>query len=99
MNFILRQLHTFEAVFFFKPVQLSRSMKSVTFTGVFQWFDTAVHNLPAPLVNTLTTTSIASNVLAYGFIFFPAEAKTAKTLRVQVIDKDTGRTFALNFNL
>ncbi len=47
----------------------------------------------------LQTKSIAPNILAYGFIFFPAEAKTAKTLRLQVIEKDTGRAFVLTFNL
>jgi hypothetical protein len=48
---------------------------------------------------SLQTKSIAPGALAYGFIFFPAEAKTARTLRVQVIEKDTGRVFALNFAL
>jgi len=42
---------------------------------------------------------IAPNALAYGFIFFPAEAKTAKTLRLQVIEKDTGKSFVLSFTL
>jgi len=48
---------------------------------------------------SLQTKSIAPNNLAYGFIFFPAEAKTAKTLRLQVVEKDTGRTFVLTFIL
>jgi hypothetical protein len=48
---------------------------------------------------SLQTKSIAPNSLAYGFIFFPAEAKTAKTLRLQVVEKDTGRSFVLTFNL
>jgi hypothetical protein len=48
---------------------------------------------------SLQTKSIAPNNLAYGFIFFPAEAKTAKTLRLQIVEKDTGRTFVLAFNL
>ncbi len=48
---------------------------------------------------TLQTKSIAPNILAYGFIFFPAEAKTAKTLRVQIVEKDTGRSFVLSFAL
>ncbi|MGE5174061.1 MAG: hypothetical protein ACM3MD_09560 [Betaproteobacteria bacterium] len=48
---------------------------------------------------TLQTKSIAPNILAYGFIFFPAEAKTVKTLRLQIIEKDTGKTFVLTFSL
>ncbi len=48
---------------------------------------------------SLQTQSIAPNALAYGFIFFPAEAKTAKTLRLQVIEKDTGKSFVLSFPL
>ncbi len=48
---------------------------------------------------SLQTKSIAPNTLAYGFVFFPAEAKTAKTLRLQVVEKDTGRAFVLTFNL
>ncbi len=48
---------------------------------------------------SLQTQSIAPNALAYGFIFFPAEAKTAKTRRLQVVEKDTGRSFVLTFDL
>lgn len=48
---------------------------------------------------SLPTKGIAPNILAYGFIFFPAEAKTAKTLRLQIIEKDTGRSFVATFNL
>jgi hypothetical protein len=48
---------------------------------------------------TLQTKSVAPNTLAYGFIFFPAEAKTARTLRVQIVEKDTGKAFTLNFAL
>lgn len=48
---------------------------------------------------SLQTKSIAPNALAYGFIFFPAEAKTAKTLRLQVVEKDTGKSFVLSFSL
>ncbi len=33
--------------------------------------------------------------LAYGFIFFPGEAKSAKQLRMQVVDKDTGASHLL----
>jgi hypothetical protein len=48
---------------------------------------------------SLQTKSIAPNVLAYGFIFFPAEAKSAKTLRLQLVEKDTGKFFVLLFKL
>jgi len=48
---------------------------------------------------SLQTKSITPNTLAYGFIFFPAEAKTAKSLRVQIVEKDTGKSYVLNFNL
>lgn len=42
---------------------------------------------------------IAPNNLAFGFIFFPAEAKTAKELRLQIVEKDTGRTAVVTFGL
>ena len=48
---------------------------------------------------SLQTKAIAPATLAYGFIFFPAEAKTAKSLRVQVVEKDTGKSYVLTFNL
>jgi hypothetical protein len=48
---------------------------------------------------SLQTKSITPNTLAYGFIFFPAEAKSAKSLRVQIVEKDTGKSYVLTFNL
>lgn len=48
-------------------------------------------NLPAK--------AIQPNNLSYGFIFFPAEAKTAKQLRLQIIEKDTGKSQVLMFSL
>jgi hypothetical protein len=36
--------------------------------------------------------------LAYGFLFFPGEAKTAKNLRLQIRETDTGKVHVLNFN-
>lgn len=33
--------------------------------------------------------------LSYGFLFFPGEAKSARQLRLQIIEKDTGRPFTL----
>jgi hypothetical protein len=34
--------------------------------------------------------------LAYGFLFFPGEAKTAKNLRLQIRETDTGKVHVLN---
>ncbi len=48
---------------------------------------------------SLKAKSIEPNMLSYGFIFFPGEAKTAKQLRLQVIEKDTGKSQVLLFNL
>ena len=40
----------------------------------------------------------ANSIELFAF-FFPAEAKTAKAVLVQVIEKDTGRTHVLTFAL
>jgi len=48
---------------------------------------------------SMQSRAIAPNNLSYGFIFFPAEAKTAKTLRLQIVEKDTGRTAVVTFGL
>ncbi len=48
---------------------------------------------------SLETKPIQPNDLAYGFIFFPAEAKTAKTLRLHLIEKETGKSYVMSFNL
>jgi hypothetical protein len=37
--------------------------------------------------------------LAYGFIFFPAEARTARTLRLQLLDQATKRPYTVSFRL
>lgn len=37
--------------------------------------------------------------LAYGFIFFPGEAQSAKQLRLQVTEVDTGKVHVLTFKL
>lgn len=37
--------------------------------------------------------------LAYGFIFFPGEAKSAQKLRMQVVEKDTGTVHLLKMDL
>jgi hypothetical protein len=41
---------------------------------------------------SLQSKSIMPNDLSFGFIFFPIEAKTAKNLRLQIIEQDTGKT-------
>lgn len=48
---------------------------------------------------SIQTRAIAPNNLSFGFIFFPAEAKTAKQLRLQIMEKDTGRTLVMTFAL
>ncbi len=40
---------------------------------------------------TLKLQSLEPGNLSYGFIFFPGEAKSAKQLRMQIIEKDTGK--------
>jgi hypothetical protein len=37
--------------------------------------------------------------LSYGFLFFPGEAKSAKQLRLQIVEKDTGKPFTLFMKL
>jgi hypothetical protein len=48
---------------------------------------------------SLQARSVEPGTLAYGFMFFPAEAKTAKAVRVQIIEKDTGKINVLTFPL
>ena len=40
-----------------------------------------------------------SQGLAFGFLFFPGEAKSAKELRMQVMEADTGRVYLLKLSL
>lgn len=47
---------------------------------------------------SLQTKSIEPNSLAHGIIFFPAEAKSAKRLRLKIIDVDTGSSHVLFFD-
>ena len=44
---------------------------------------------------SLKLQSLAPNNLSYGFIFFPGEAKSAKQLRMQIVEKDAGKVFTL----
>ncbi len=46
---------------------------------------------------SLQNKEITPETLAYGFIFFPAEAKKAKGLRLQLVDQDTGQIYTLRF--
>jgi hypothetical protein len=48
---------------------------------------------------SLENRAVKPSELAYGFIFFPGEAKKAKDLRLQIREADTGKTFILNFGL
>ena len=43
--------------------------------------------------------AIKPGELAYGFIFYPGEAKTAKVLRLQLRAKDTGEISTFNMKL
>jgi hypothetical protein len=48
---------------------------------------------------SLANQSISPGNLAHGFLFFPGEARSAKKLRLQVEEKDTGTLHQLLFNL
>ena len=47
---------------------------------------------------SLEASSIEPGSLAHGFILFPGEAKSAKQLRLKIIDADTGSSYTLFFN-
>jgi uncharacterized protein YcfJ len=55
------------------------------------------------IINDLNNKSLEnkpiSQGLAYGFLFFPGEAKSAKELRLQVAETDTGKLYELKFRL
>lgn len=48
---------------------------------------------------SLQNKSVQPGNLAYGFIFFPSEAKTAKSLRLQLINEKTKKPITLTFIL
>ena len=48
---------------------------------------------------SLQAKSIGPQSLAHGFLFFPGEAKSAKQLRLKIIDVDTGSSYLLFFKL
>lgn len=45
---------------------------------------------------SLKNRSLSPNSLSYGFIFFPGEAQSAKLLRLQLKEEDSGRIFTIN---
>ena len=47
---------------------------------------------------SLQAKSIEPQSLTHGFILFPGEAKSAKQLRLKIIDVDTGESYVLLFN-
>lgn len=56
------------------------------------------------IINDLNRKSLENKAvnpqnLAHGFIFFPGEAPSAKQLRLQLIEVDTGKVHLLKFNL
>jgi len=56
------------------------------------------------IINDLNRKSLENKAvnprnLAHGFIFFPGEAPSAKQLRLQLIEVDTGQVHLLKFNL
>jgi hypothetical protein len=42
---------------------------------------------------SLEQKAIEPKSLSYGFLFFPGEAKSAKTLRLRIVEKDTGKSY------
>jgi len=55
------------------------------------------------IINDLREKSLQNNAvepknLAHGFLFFPGEAKSAKQLRLQILETDTGKSHVLKMN-
>ena len=48
---------------------------------------------------SLKNKSLSPNSLSFGFIFFPGEAKSAQSLRLQLKEENTKRVFTLNLKL
>ncbi len=48
---------------------------------------------------SLENKAVNPRTLAHGFIFFPGEAPSAKQLRLQLIEVDSGKVFVVKFNL
>ena len=47
---------------------------------------------------SLQNREVEPKSLAHGILFFPGEAGTAKQIRLQIVEKDTGRVHVLNMN-
>ena len=59
---------------------------------------------PRAIINDLNQKSLENraikpNSLAFGFIFFPGEAPSAKLLRLQLMEVDTGKGYLIQFPL
>jgi hypothetical protein len=48
---------------------------------------------------SLENRAINVHNLAYGFLFFPGEAQSAKQLRLQLVEENTGRSYVIKLNL
>ncbi len=48
---------------------------------------------------SLQNSPIEPQTLSHGFLFFPGEAKSAKRLRLRLLEKDTGKTHVILFDL
>jgi hypothetical protein len=48
---------------------------------------------------SLENRSVEPGQLAYGYLFFPGEAPSARTLRLQLVDDETGSLYTLTFPL
>lgn len=48
---------------------------------------------------SLENKAVSPKSIAYGFLFFPGEAPSAKQLRMQLVEVETGKVHVLNFNL
>ena len=48
---------------------------------------------------SLENKAVNSKSIAYGFLFFPGEAPSAKLLRMQIVEVETGKVHVLNFKL
>jgi hypothetical protein len=65
----------------------------------FSSSDEAHRTIVVDLNNKSLENKPISRGLAYGFLFFPGEAKSAKLLRLQLMDTNTGKTFVVNLRL
>jgi hypothetical protein len=63
----------------------------------------AAYEARRTIINDLNKKSLENKAisrgLAYGFLFFPGEAQSAKDLRLQLVETDTGAVYALRFPL